>query len=125
MTMFDAGSEAEWMAETIIEDFALSLDMAERIRFYSRLVELLTARRNEMQQALEGGERPGSYGTGPLGAMTVPQIGFLAGVNFQNQESAGSLRSSIAPRARRDSAARWPSPSAAMSSAARSMTWAT
>lgn len=56
MTMFDAGSEAEWMAETIIEDFALSLDMAERIRFYSRLVELLTARRNQMQQALEGGD---------------------------------------------------------------------
>jgi hypothetical protein len=56
MTSFDARSEAEWMAETIIEDFALALDPAERVRFYCRLVELLTERRNQTQRALEGGE---------------------------------------------------------------------
>lgn len=56
MTIFDAGGEAEWMVQTIIDDFALSLDLAERIKFYSRLIELLSERRNQMQQALEGGD---------------------------------------------------------------------
>jgi len=51
---FDASSEAEWMAETIVDDFALALDPAERVRFYSRLVDLLTERRNQVQRALEG-----------------------------------------------------------------------
>jgi len=56
MTLFDAGSEAEWMAETIVDDFAMALDPAERVRFYARLVELLTERRNQMQRVLEGGD---------------------------------------------------------------------
>ena len=54
MKSFDAGSEAEWIAETIVDDFALALEPAERVRFYSRLVELLLERRNQTQRALEG-----------------------------------------------------------------------
>lgn len=53
MNLFDANSEAEWMAETIVEDFALSLELADRVRFYSRLIEVLTERRNQLQQVLE------------------------------------------------------------------------
>lgn len=56
MTLFDAGSEAEWMAETIVDDFAVSLDLAARLRFYARMVELLIERRNQMQRALDGGD---------------------------------------------------------------------
>jgi hypothetical protein len=56
MKSFDASSEAEWLAETIVDDFALGLDLAERVRFYSRLVELLIQRRDQMQHALEGGD---------------------------------------------------------------------
>lgn len=56
MTWIDAGSEAEWMAETIVDDFAISLDLDARLRFYSRLVELLIERRDQMQRALDGGD---------------------------------------------------------------------
>ncbi len=56
MTMFDGNSEAEWMAETIIDDFARSLNPAEKIQFYSRLVELLSERICQIQQVLEAGD---------------------------------------------------------------------
>jgi hypothetical protein len=50
MTPFYACSEAEWMLETIIDDFAMSLDLPDRARFYAVLVELLIARRDHVQQ---------------------------------------------------------------------------
>lgn len=56
MTRSDACSEAEWMAETIVDDFAMSLDLSERVRFYARMVELLTERRNQVQRALDGSD---------------------------------------------------------------------
>ena len=52
-----ARSDAEWMLETIVEDFAQSLGLADRAHFYARLVELLTERRDRMQRALNSGER--------------------------------------------------------------------
>jgi hypothetical protein len=56
MTSFYACSEAEWMLETIIDDFAMSLDLPDRARFYALLVDLLITRRDGLQQDLEGGE---------------------------------------------------------------------
>ena len=56
MTMFDGNNEAEWMAETIIDDFARSLNIPEKIRFYSRLVELLSERICQVQEVLGGGD---------------------------------------------------------------------
>jgi len=56
MNPFDACSEAEWMLETIVDDFAVSLDLSDRARFYARLVELLTERRNSVQRALDGAD---------------------------------------------------------------------
>ena len=50
-------SEAEWMLETIIDDFAVSLDLPDRARFYALLVELLIERRDSAQRAL-GGDDP-------------------------------------------------------------------
>jgi hypothetical protein len=44
------------MAETIVDDFAMSLDLSERVRFYARMVELLTERRNQVQRALDGSD---------------------------------------------------------------------
>ena len=56
MTTAYSRSDAEWMLETIVEDFAQSLDLADRAHFYARLVQLLTERRDCMQRALDGGE---------------------------------------------------------------------
>jgi hypothetical protein len=57
-----ACNEAEWMAETIVDDFAASLDLSERVRFYARLIELLIERRDRSQRALDGGEaRPDPF----------------------------------------------------------------
>ncbi len=55
MSPFYTCSEAEWMLETIIDDFAMSLDLPDRARFYAHLVELLIARRDDLlQDDLEG-----------------------------------------------------------------------
>ena len=56
MTPFHACSEAQWMLETIIDDFATSLDLPDRARFYALLVELLAERRDRAQRVLEMGE---------------------------------------------------------------------
>lgn len=47
-------SEAEWMLETIVDDYAQSLDLADRARFYRALVELMIARRDSVQRLLDG-----------------------------------------------------------------------
>lgn len=52
MTSFDACSEADWMMETIIDDFAQTLALPDRARFYARLVELLNERYKVVQQSL-------------------------------------------------------------------------
>ena len=57
MTRSDACSEAEWMLEAIVEDFAQSLDLPDRARFYARLVELLNERHDSVRGALDGGDR--------------------------------------------------------------------
>jgi hypothetical protein len=44
------------MLETIIDDFAVSLDLPDRTRFYALLVELLIERRDRAQRALDGGD---------------------------------------------------------------------
>ncbi len=56
MTPPQTCSEAEWILETIIDDFAVSLNLQDRARFYAWLVELLIERRDGVQQALEGGD---------------------------------------------------------------------
>jgi hypothetical protein len=56
MNPFYACSEAEWMLETIIDDFAMSLDPPDRARFYALLVEMLIERRDGVQQDLERGD---------------------------------------------------------------------
>lgn len=62
MTPFHACSEAEWMLETIIDDFAVSLDLPDRARFYALLVELLIERRDRTQRALDGDDpKPDSF----------------------------------------------------------------
>jgi len=56
MNPFDACSEAEWMLETIVDDFAVSLNLSDRAQFYARLIELLIERRNSAQRALDGSD---------------------------------------------------------------------
>ena len=53
MTPFHTCSEAEWMLETIIDDFAVSLDLPDRARFYALLVERLIERRDRAQRTLD------------------------------------------------------------------------
>lgn len=52
----DACTEAEWMLETIVDDFAQSLDLSDRARFYARMVELLIEQRDRLQQVLDGAD---------------------------------------------------------------------
>jgi hypothetical protein len=54
MNSSHACSEAEWMLETIVDDFALSLELSDRARFYARLVELLIEQRDRVQRVLDG-----------------------------------------------------------------------
>lgn len=61
MMPFRTCSEAEWMLETIIDDFALSLDLPDRARFYALLVEQLIERRNDTQEALDGDPKPNPF----------------------------------------------------------------
>lgn len=42
--------------ETIIDDFAGSLDVPDRARFYALLVEMLIERRDRVQRGSDGGE---------------------------------------------------------------------
>ena len=56
MTPPDGCSEAEWILETIIDDFARSLDVPDRARFYAFLVDLLIERRDRLQRASSGGD---------------------------------------------------------------------
>ena len=56
MKPFHTCSEAEWMLETIIDDFAVSMELPDRAHFYALLAELLIERRNSAQRALDGGE---------------------------------------------------------------------
>jgi hypothetical protein len=56
MTRSDPCREAEWMLETIVDDFAQSLDLPDRARFYARLVELLTGRNDGLKQTLNGSD---------------------------------------------------------------------
>lgn len=44
MREFDPCSDAEWMLETIIDDFAQSLTPTDRALFYTHLAELLARR---------------------------------------------------------------------------------
>jgi hypothetical protein len=44
------------MLETIVDDFAQSLDLPDRARFYARLVELLTGRNEGLKQTLDGSD---------------------------------------------------------------------
>lgn len=53
MSSLNPHSEAEWLLETIIDDYALSIEGPDRARFYARLVELLIQRHKRIQQALE------------------------------------------------------------------------
>lgn len=52
----DGCSEAEWILETIIDDFAGSLDLPNRARFYALLVEMLIERRDRVQRTSNGGD---------------------------------------------------------------------
>jgi hypothetical protein len=46
MAGFDPSTDAEWMLETIIDDFAQSMTAVSRAQFYAQLAELLAQRRN-------------------------------------------------------------------------------
>ena len=65
MTQHDARSEAEWILETIIDDFALSMDESERAQFYVRLVELLIRRRDQAKGILADDDS-GPDSSGPV-----------------------------------------------------------
>lgn len=56
MSNHDPYSEAEWMIETIIDDFAESLDDSDRSQFYARLAELIAERRERIEQHQEEAE---------------------------------------------------------------------
>ena len=56
MSDHDPCSEAEWILETIIDDFAESLDKQDRVRFYVRLAELIVERRDRMERILDDSE---------------------------------------------------------------------
>ena len=61
MSDHDPCNEAEWMLETIIDDFAESLEKQDRARFYARLAELIVERLNGLERRLNGAEdEPGS-----------------------------------------------------------------
>lgn len=55
----DAFSDAAWILESIIDDFAESLTPPDRARFYAELAELLARRRDD------GGRLPEEFGTEP------------------------------------------------------------
>jgi hypothetical protein len=40
------GLDAEWIMEAIVDDFAQSFDLPERMLFYARISELASERRN-------------------------------------------------------------------------------
>lgn len=44
MSVHDPCSEAEWILESIVDDFAQSLDSRDRTLFYSHLAELIGGR---------------------------------------------------------------------------------
>jgi hypothetical protein len=50
MSEFDARNDAEWMLETIIDDFAQSLSASNRALFYAQLAELLAQRRESEER---------------------------------------------------------------------------
>jgi hypothetical protein len=54
MAEFDPSSDAEWMLETIIDDFAQSLPPPIRARFYAQLTRLVAQRRDD-EERLAGG----------------------------------------------------------------------
>jgi hypothetical protein len=59
MAEFDPSSDAEWMLETIIDDFAQSLTPPNRARFYAQLTKLVAQRRDDEERlADESGFEP-------------------------------------------------------------------
>jgi hypothetical protein len=56
MSLLNPRAEAEWLLETIIDDFALSIEAQDRARFYARLAELLIQRHKRVQRVLDGAE---------------------------------------------------------------------
>jgi hypothetical protein len=56
MSPHDPYAEAEWMLETIIDDFAESLDNRDRAQFYMRLAELIAERRDREERLMDDAE---------------------------------------------------------------------
>ena len=56
MSDHDPCSDAEWILETIIDDFAESLDKQDRVRFYVRLAELIAERRDRVERTVDDAE---------------------------------------------------------------------
>lgn len=50
MSLHNPGSDAEWLLETIIDDFAQSLSRRDRVRFYAELADLVVQRRDTEEQ---------------------------------------------------------------------------
>lgn len=61
MPLLNPRAEAEWLLDTIIDDYALSIDPPDRARFYARLVELLIQRHKRIRSLDSNAEtdRPG------------------------------------------------------------------
>ena len=53
MSLLNPRAEADWLLETIIDDYALSIEPPDRARFYARLVELLMQRHKRVLLALD------------------------------------------------------------------------
>jgi hypothetical protein len=53
MSRHDPCSEAEWILEAIVDDFADSLEPPDRALFYARLAELLLERRDREDRRCE------------------------------------------------------------------------
>jgi len=61
MSSHDPCSEAEWILESIVDDFAQSLDSRDRALFYTHLAELIAGRLDGAVRCTDGAdEEPGS-----------------------------------------------------------------
>ena len=59
MSLHDPCSEAEWILESIIDDFAQSLDNRDRALFYTHLAELIAGRLDGARRSRDdAGEEP-------------------------------------------------------------------
>jgi len=50
MAGFDPRSDAEWLLETIIDDFAQAMTGPDRAQFFARLADLVAQRRDDEER---------------------------------------------------------------------------